>query len=142
MSAPVFEGTTPLVSDRYLITLTAGEDLAIGELAEISADWTAKKATTNPSGKIIGLVLTSALSGKKVTIVCRGIARAIAYGTVTYGDQVVSAPGGKVQSLAAATSDDGNTSAGTALAINNARSVIGKCVAGAVSGGTAYVALF
>jgi hypothetical protein len=139
MSTPIYEGTTPLVTDRYIITATAGEDLLIGQVVEITADWTAKKATSNPSAKHVGITLTAALNGKKVSIVCRGLARATAYGTITAGDSVGSAVDGKVQTIAVVTATDCNTSAGTAIAINNTRAILGVALAGAASGGTAYI---
>ena len=139
MSAPFYEGTTPLISDRYIITATAGEDITMGQVVEISADWTVAKPASNPSAKYVGIALTTASSGKKVSIVCRGLARAKAYGTITAGDQVGSGPGGTVETIATVTAEDCNTSAGTAAAINSARSVLGVAIAGAASGGTAYI---
>jgi len=139
MSTPIYEGTTPLVSDRYIISATAGEDITVGQFVEITADWTVAKPTTNPSTKRTGVALTSALSGKKVGIVCRGLLRGKAYGAITAGDLVGSGPGGTVQTIAPITAVDCNTSAGTAAAINKAMSVLGVAFAGAASGGTAYI---
>ena len=139
MSAPVFEGTSPLVADRYTTMEIAGEDLTMGQVVEITADWTVKKPSTNPSVMRCGICLTSALNGKAVTVCWRGLARAKAYGTVTAGDAVSSGPGGTVQTVAAPTATDCNTSAGTATAITKARSILGWANAGTVSGGTAYI---
>lgn len=145
MSAPIFEGTTPLVSDRYIVTATAGEDLlTIGTLVEITADWTVKASTltTTASNKVMGTTLTAAKSGKRITVVCRGLARAIAYGAVTAGDTVAAGPSGTVQTIAQPTATDCNTSAGTAAAISKMVAGLGKALAGAASGGTAYILLF
>lgn len=139
MSAPVFEGTTPHVSDRYITTEIAGEDITIGQVVEITADWTVKKPTTNPSLKKCGISLTSALSGKAVSVLWRGLARAKAYGTISAGDYVGSGPLGTIQTIPGVTAADCNTSAGTASAINQSRAGIGWANAGATSGGTAYV---
>ena len=142
MAAPTFEGTTPLVDDRYLLTVQAGEDLlTIGTVVEITADWTVKASTltTTNSNAVMGITLTAAKSGKKITVLCRGLTRAIAYGTITAGDTVGSAPGGTVQTLAQPTATDCNTSAGTAAAISKMAGAIGKAIGGASSGGTAYI---
>ena len=141
MSAPIYEGTSPLVSDRYIITAIAGEDLTMGQVVEISTDWTVKKPTTNPSTKPFGVCLTSAKNGKSVSVVSRGLVRATAYGTINNGDMVISGPNGTVTTLALLGSGDVNTSAGTATAINNLRGILGTCIAGAASGGSAYILL-
>jgi hypothetical protein len=123
MSAPIFEGTTPLISDRYIITLTAGEDLPVGVVVEITADWTVKKTTSaTASSKVMGITLTSAKNGGKVSVIARGLARATAYGSISAGDQIASAPAGAVQTYA--TKDT---------------CAIGNALAAATSGGTAYV---
>jgi hypothetical protein len=141
MSAPVFEGTTPLVSDRYVTQEIAGEDLTIGQVVEITADWTVKKPTTNPSLTRCGICQISALNGKAISVLWRGLARAKAYGTITAGDAVGSGPGGTIQTVPAPTATDCNTSAGTAAAITKARNVMGWANAGAASGGSAYILL-
>lgn len=136
-----FEGTSPQVSDRYVTKEIAGEDLTQGQVVEITADWTVKKPTTNPSVTRCGICLTSALSGKDISVLWRGLARAKAYGVVSAGDAVGSGPGGTVQTILAPTAADCNTSAGTAAAITKARNVMGWANAGAASGGTAYILL-
>jgi hypothetical protein len=129
MSAPIYEGTTPLVSDRYIITLTAGEDLAVGVVVELTADWTVKKPTAVNSLKNVGITLTSAKSGGKVTVVCRGICRATAYGNIAVGDQVTNAPANAPGSV---TTDNSNKNT----------SILGQALAAASSGGTAYILLW
>lgn len=141
MSAPIYEGTIPLVSDRYITTQIAGEDLTKGDVVEISANWTVTKPATNPSTKRCGICLTSALSGKSISVIWRGLARAKAYGAINAGEFVGSGPGGTIQTVAEATATDCNTSAGTALAINRARAAMGHVNAGAASGGSAYIFL-
>jgi hypothetical protein len=127
MSAPTLEGTTPLVSDRYIVTVTAGEDLtSTGLLVEITADWTVKKTTAANSLKVLGLTFTTALNGKKVGVVCRGICRATASGTISAGDQLTSAAAGKVAI--------DNTS-------KNA-SIIGQAISSATDGQTVYLVLW
>jgi hypothetical protein len=124
MSAPIYEATTPLVSDRFIITLVAGEDLDIGQVVEITADWTVKK-TTGVSYKVKGVTLTKATNGSRASIICRGIVRVTAQGNISVGDQVSSAAYGRVSTYA--TKDS---------------AAIGCAFAAAVSGGTAYIELW
>jgi hypothetical protein len=139
LSTPTFEGTSPHIQDRYIIPMIAGEDLTMGQVVEITADNTVKKPTTNPSLKRCGVCMTTAKSGKEISVLWRGRARATAYGTITAGDFVVSGPAGTIQTQAAATSTDCNTSAGTATSINQNRAKLGFCEIGAASGGSAII---
>jgi hypothetical protein len=143
ISSSNFDGLGPHVSDRYLVSAIAGEALTMGQLVEITADWTVKASTltTTPSTKILGVAVNTVASGKAVTVLCRALARLTAYGTITAGDRVGSGPNGTVQTVADPSASDCNTSAGTAAAIISAFARIGKCFVGASSGGTAYVLL-
>jgi len=85
--------------------------------------------------------MTTALSGKSVSVLWRGRARVKAYGTITAGDIIVSGPGGTIQTQAAATATDCTTSAGTALSINQNRTNMGFADIGAASGGSAVIFL-
>jgi len=127
MSVPQLEGTSPLVSDRYIVTLIAGEDINIGDVLEYSADWTVKRSTVVAgTKKFAGIALTKALSGKSVSVLKRGICRVIAYGTIAAGDQV------KPQNGTQFVTD--NTTLNT--------TIVGRATAGAASGGTAYIDLW
>jgi hypothetical protein len=139
MATPQYEGTSPLISDAYITSEIAGEDLTMGQIVERSADNTVKKPASNPSLQRCGICFTSALSGKMISVLWRGYARVKAYGTLAYGDAFGSGPGGTAQKVGPATSSQCNTSAGTALAINQARAIMGWVRQGAVSGGTAFV---
>jgi hypothetical protein len=97
MSAPTYEGTTPLISDRYLLTFTAGEALNVGDIVEITADYTVQKPTGKNSLKVVGVCLASAASGKKVTVVNRGVCRLNTLGTVNAGDQLCASGGTAIQ---------------------------------------------
>lgn len=132
MSAPTYEGTGPLVSDRYIITATAGEDLAVGALVELTAAWTVKKPVAINSLKTVGITLTSALNGAKVSIVCRGICRAKAYGAIAAGDQLTSAQAGSATNAGCLQTD--NTSKNT--------SVVGMALEAIASGGTGVILLW
>jgi hypothetical protein len=116
MSAPIYEGTTPLISDRYLPTFVAGEALSVGDIVEITADYTVKKPTGANSLKIAGICLTNAANGARVTVINRGIVRVKTLGTVNAGDQLCA-------------------SGGTAIADNTHKdtTVIGMAIKAAVS---------
>jgi hypothetical protein len=142
MSTDTFEATSPHISDRYITREIAGEALTMGQVVEITADQTVKKPTTNPSLKHCGICMTTAAINKSISVLWRGRARATAYGTITAGDFVASAVGGLIQTQAAATAVDCNTSAGTALSINQNRAKLGFCEIGAASGGSAIIFIF
>ena len=93
MATPEYEGTAPLISDRYIITMTAGEALSIGDIVEITADYTVKKPTGKNSLKVVGICLTNAANGARVTIVNRGLCRIKTMGTVVAGDQLAASGG-------------------------------------------------
>lgn len=125
------EGLTPLIADRFLNTYIAGEDLpSIGLVVEITGDWTVKRCNTMNSTKVVGLNLTIAKNGQKVTVVARGIARAIAYGNITAGDHVVSASAGS--GIGMIQTDN----------VSKNATVLGQAIASAVSGGTAIITLW
>jgi len=126
MSAPYYEGTTPLVSDRYIVSFIAGESISVGDLVEISTDWTVKKTSAANSLKVVGVALTNASSGQRVSVVCRGLVRAKASGTINAGDQVAS-----------------SATAGAVGADNTSKnsSIIGVAVT-AASGGYVYILLW
>ena len=138
-----FEAITPLLQDRYIVSVIAGEDLDIGQVVEVTGDWTVKK-TTGVSAKVLGITLTKALNGKKVSVVCRGIARAIASGAISAGDRVVSANLGRVSSYAGHTHVENTAATYTQNATTNPAHdpVIGVALTGAADGETVYVALF
>jgi hypothetical protein len=94
MSFPIYDGTSPLVSDRFIMTFIAGEDLLTpGTLVELTSAFTVKRPTAANSLKVVGLTLTAAKSGSKVSVVCRGFCRATAYGNIAAGDQIGNASG-------------------------------------------------
>ena len=93
MSVPIYEGTSPLISDRYLLTFIAGEDLSMGDIVEITADYTVKKPTGVNSLKVVGVCLTNAVNGKKLTVINRGVGRIKTLGTVNAGDQLCASGG-------------------------------------------------
>jgi predicted metalloprotease with PDZ domain len=145
MSTPTYEGTNPLVSDAFVVTYQAAEDLDVGKAVQFSAGTGMAfqvKATTGQVKQCCGITVTKALSGKKISVACRGIVRAIASAAIAVGDLVVSAANGKVAALADVVDTDLISSAGIALAINKSRMIVGKAIsAAAVDGDTVYVQL-
>lgn len=144
LSANNFEGSGPLVNER-LFTAIAGENLAAGVYVEVSADWTVKASTfsTTPSNKVIGITRSSALSGKAVSILGLGwVVRMTAYGAISAGDTVASAPGGYAQTIAQPTVNDMISSAGIAAVISKMAGMTGIAIVGASSGGSAYIVHF
>ena len=125
------------------LTFLAGQDLALGNAVYISADGTVSK-TTGIQG-FVGIVVAGnkgMKSGTLVTVACgKSKVRALAYGTITAGDTIVSGPGGTIQTLADVAAGDVSTSAGTALAINNSKQRRAVCDTGASSGGLAVIIL-
>jgi hypothetical protein len=127
MSTPYFEGTNPLIADRFVNTYIAGEDLVVGVLVELTADWTVKKPTTQNSKKVVGITSTAAKNGSRVSVIARGIARIIPYTSLSAGDQFGSAASG-----------------GTAIQDNTSvnATILGQCIQGGNSAGTAIVCLW
>jgi hypothetical protein len=122
------EGTTPLIADRFINTFYAGEDLlTIGVLVEVTADNTVKKCTTQNSTKIAGVTLTTAKNGQKISVVSRGVCRIVPYSSLSAGDQFGSAASG-----------------GSAIQDNTSKNatILGLCLQGGNSSGTAIVALW
>ncbi len=119
-----------LVSDTFVITMLAGEDLVAGYLVEITADFTVKKCQTQNSTKVKGITLTNAKNGSPVSIACRGLVRATAWGSIAAGDQVGSASGG--------------TSAGLIISDNASKNttILGQALQAIPSGGVGIVALW
>ena len=113
--------------------------MTMGQVVEITGDYTVAKPTTNPTLKRMGICLTSAASGKSVSVLCRGLARAKAYGTVTAGDKVGSGPGGTIQTIADVAAGDLTSSGAIATAINNTHGKFAVALQGAASGGNAVI---
>ena len=119
-----------LVSDTFVISMLAGEDLLPGYLVEITADFTVKKCVTQNSTKVKGITLTGAKNGSPVSIACRGLVRATAWGSIAAGDQIGSASGG--------------TSAGLIISDNTSKNttILGQALQAIASGGVGIVALW
>ncbi len=122
---------TPIFEPGEAITLTTSATVTGGQVLEVSGVSTVAP-TSASSAKVLGVAAFDAANGAKVTILGDGVHELTASGTVTAGDQVVSAAAGAVASLAAA--------AGAAAGdINNARSVIGVALTTATNGNKVQV---
>jgi len=101
MSTPTLEGTTALISDRYICSFTAGTGgVTAGQVVYLSAAWTVLP-TDGARKDVVGVALTTAPAGKKVAVVCRGLVRVTASGAISAGARIGSAAAGKVAAIAA-----------------------------------------
>jgi hypothetical protein len=94
LSFPQYDAgaTGVLISDRFINTFIAGEALnSVGLAVYLSAAFTVKRCTGANSMNFIGITMTKQPNvGGKVTVLCRGIARATAYGSIAAGDQITT----------------------------------------------------
>jgi hypothetical protein len=97
--APFYEGTTPLISDRFLNTYTAGAAITLGQALYLNTSDGKVYPTTGPNQMtFVGLALTAQpTAGKNITVVGRGVLRYTAWGTVNPGDQLTSGKNGTLQ---------------------------------------------
>jgi hypothetical protein len=117
-------------SPKYLpgdtITATTSGVVTGGQQLVVSGDGTVA-ASSAASAAWVGTALCDAASGALVTMTGRGpVHISTASGSITAGDQLVTATAGKVAALAAATGD-------AAADINSARSVVGVALTTAAS---------
>jgi hypothetical protein len=103
----------------------------MGQLLYLTANNTVAPTNAANMKTIVGFALTTPISGagQKVSVVTRGIIRATAYGTINAGDQITSASGGSGGLIQTDNSTLNTT-------------IIGICIQGAASGGTAIIALW
>ena len=141
MSAPTLEGTTALVSDRYIVTFTAGEDLTAGQVVYLSAAWTVKK-TDGARKDVVGVALTSAANGKKIAVVCRGLVRVIASGVIAAGARIVSAAAGKVAAVSALDAPSSYVEATMQTELDKIEQWIGRAISAASTDGDVIYALY
>jgi len=131
------EGVTPLVSDRYIITLVANSAITMGQLLYITgADFNCAPAPGTPNlTTIVGVALKNQpTTGKTVSVATMGIVRVTAWGSISRGDQICSASGG--------TAGVGLVQSDTGGAAKKDSSVIGIALQAISSGATGLVLLF
>ena len=138
MSSPFanLEGQTPLISDRFITTLMAGAAVTIGQLLYLNGtDFTvAPSPGTANLTTIIGVAAATRASGKTVPVICMGIVRVKAWGSISAGDQICSASGG--------TAAVGLVQSDTGGAAQKNATVIGQALQAIASGATGIVMLW
>ena len=139
MSSPFaqLEGQTPLISDRFIITLMAGANITIGQLLYLNGtDFTVAPAPgTQNLTTIVGVAMATRASGKTVPVLCMGLCRVKAWGSIAAGDQVTSASGGTA-GVGLVQSDTGESSA------QKNATVIGQALQAISSGATGIIVLW
>lgn len=75
--------------------LVAGADLQKGQVVYISGDMTVSP-TTGPSPAVLGVAMLDAKAGQPIAVECEGLFKLTAGGSITAGNKVTSAAGGKV----------------------------------------------
>jgi hypothetical protein len=119
LSFPSYDAgaTGVLVSDRFINTFIAGEALnSVGLAVYLSAAFTVKRCSGANSMNFIGITMTKQPTvGGKVTVLCRGFARATAWGPVSAGDQLTTGPAGIPGTVQTDNSSKNTTIIGLAL---------------------------
>lgn len=118
---------TPIAVPGAAFTLSASATIVGGQVVAVTGSGTVGPAGAS-SGAVVGVAAFDAASGSDVTVYTGFIVHeSVASGTVTAGDQVVSAAAGQVATLAVA-------AGATAADINNARAVVGVALTTATTG--------
>lgn len=113
------EGTSALVSDRYLISavVDSGQTVTPGQVVYISTGGfvPAVTPTAGLNKSVIGVALTGGSAGQTITVICRGLVRVATSstngGVVSAGQRLASDANGAVQGLAAMTAPPVETGA-------------------------------
>ena len=75
--------------------IKAGADLKKGQVVEITGDCVVSP-TSAASAKVLGVAMFDAKKDEEVSVETEGLFKMVAGGTITAGDKVASAAGGKV----------------------------------------------
>jgi len=123
---------TPVYVAGECITLTAGAAVKGGDVLEVTGSSTVSPITpgATPSVKVVGLAQSDAPSGARVSVWSFGpVHEAVADGTVTAGDQVVTATNAnrQVRTLGAVTTP-------TAADVVGTRAILGVALTTAADG--------
>ncbi len=147
------EGTTALVSDRYLITaqVDTGATVTAGQVVYISAAGfiPSVKPTDGARKDVIGVALTGGSAGQKITVICRGLVRVTASGAITMGSRISGDASGQVAAVAVMASPTGgatqyyDTTTATALQrqLDKTEQWIGRALTAATTAGNVIYAL-
>ena len=142
-----FEATSALVSDRYLITaeVDSAATVTAGNVVYISAAGATPKVkpTDGVRKDVIGVALTSGAAGKKVTVICRGLVRAVASGAIAMAQRISSSTAGKVAAVVAmaAPGSDTYTTAAMQAQLDKSEQWIGRALTAATQDGDVIYAL-
>ena len=149
----LFEGTTSLISDRYLITavVDTGATVTAGQVVYISTAGLPPlvKPTDGVRKDVIGVALTGGAAGGFITVICRGLVRVTTSGTVTVGQRLTSAGSGQVAPVVAMTAPTGgssqyyDTTTATALQaqLDKTEQWIGRALTAVTGSGVIYALL-
>jgi len=141
MAAPTLEGTTALISDRYIVTFQAGTGgVTAGQVVYLSAAWTVLP-TDGARKDVVGVALTTAAAGKKVAVVCRGLVRVTASAAISPGARIKSAANGKVASVTALDAPTTYAEADMQTELDKIEHWIGKALKAASADGDVIEAL-
>jgi hypothetical protein len=127
---------TPVFVAGEIVTLTASTAITGGAPLVVSGSGTVAPLvpSATPATNMIGVASADTVSGGRAAFYCRGpVHESIADGTITAGDQIVTATNASrhVRTLAVSAADLGaayaqaTVNAAVNLAVNNARSVVG-----------------
>ncbi len=147
------EGTTALVSDRYLISaqVDTGSTVNAGQVVYVSAAGFIPviKPTDGTRKDVIGVALTGGTAGKTITVICRGLVRLTASGVISVASRIVSDANGQVKAVSAMTAPTGgasqyyDTTTASALQaqLDKTEQWIGRALSAAVNSGDVIYAL-
>lgn len=91
MSSPILvsDSAGPFVNDRYMNSFKANSSLAPGNVVKIVASQTVD-AVSQTSELVLGVVWDSAIAGRAVNVITRGIVRVTSDNAVVAGDLLVA----------------------------------------------------
>jgi hypothetical protein len=145
-----FEGTSPLVSDRYVITAIAdtGQTITAGQVVYVStAGYPPVVSVTAGANKsCIGVALTNAIAGQTLSVICRGITRVVTSstngGVVTVGQRIISDASGAVQAVPAMAAPASYATNSIQAQLDKTEQWIGRALtASSAAGTTIYILL-
>ncbi len=139
-----FENSGPIVeqpcSTDLSFIIPSGTTVTVGQIVQIIPGSNGQIQPTSGIADFLGVVksvgIKSSLAGNnKATVTCgKAKIRYTSYGTTNAGDELVSGPGGTLQTLAAAASGDEGTAAGIATSVQNHSYRKAICDTGATNG--------
>jgi hypothetical protein len=116
----------PIYKPGQALTLKASAAIVGGQLVAVSGSGTVAPAGA-AAANWVGVAAFDAAINDNVTIHCDGVQSVTASGTVTAGDQVISAAAGAVSTAAAVTTP-------TAADVNTTRQLVGVALTTAATG--------